>query len=142
MITLRTIKIKSFNLLKAQGLDLYLNPPSIDQLILNRKGVVEASDALKRAGFDYSISKDVHGKELLVKFNYKLFRNGIFEAPQFTTYKVPLSEASIDEIKNQLFETAMKIYNGNNQNSTQYFKQNAEVTPNDINELLKKYNYK
>lgn len=135
------ITINNPALLHSQGLNLDFTPSSIDQLTLKREGKVSAPEVLRNAGFDYEITPSVDGRNLLVKFNYKQFKNGTFENKVYTN-EVPIDGSSIQDIRTNLFNTSMEVYTGNFNASSQYYKQNPQVSPVDVEGLLKKFNYK
>lgn len=135
------ISIKDSNLLTSQGLDLGFIPSSIDMLSITKHGSVKAPQVLRDAGFDYTIEPSYDKKNLLVKFGYKQFKNGNFEPGKYND-TIPINGQSLEEIRRNLFTTALQIYQGNFKASSTYFKQNPQVSYQDVDDLEKSYNYK
>jgi hypothetical protein len=134
------IELKNPRALDAQGLDLDFTPSSLDMLDLTLNGKASAPQILKRAGFDYSVEPSFDKKNLLVTFKYNRFEKGKL-VPGSYNRSIPVAGISLNDVENNLYSSAMEIYSGNNQASTQYFKANPQVTKEQIAAIEKQFNY-
>jgi hypothetical protein len=129
------IEIKDPSLLRSLGIDLKFTPSTLDVIELSKdKGVVRGSQVLKSAGFDYSIQKDYSGQNLLIKMNYPKFVNGN-TSPEVYTRTIPIQGADFDAIREDLFRTAFRIYDGNYEAARTYRQQKPQLTAQDFQKL-------
>jgi hypothetical protein len=136
------IAVKDQSLLRALGIDMKFTPATLDFIQLNKnKGVVQASQVLKKAGFDYTIQKDYSGQNLLIKMTYPEFVNGSFKPTSFFR-TIPVQGADFDNIRDDLFKTAFKIYGGNHEAYKLYNQQHPQITLKDLQDQAAKYNSK
>lgn len=137
------ISIKNPNALLSQGINLNFTPATIDQMKLNKDGKVEAPQILKDLGFNYIIEKTLDGKNLTVKFNYQKWDNARGAmVPNVHTETIPVDASSVHDLTDNLFNTAMEIYQGSAVGKTNYYKQNPQISSTFVEDLMKKYNIK